>query len=123
MRWQERKPTERSYAMLNQDTTHRLLTNLMMAILAVLSLLWAAIPANSQDSAQQVIDDAASAKGGREKVPAAKTLTQDGGGNDFEVGQGYRWDELGFLFDASQIRDYKRAYDLVNGRMRTEMIH
>jgi glyoxylase-like metal-dependent hydrolase (beta-lactamase superfamily II) len=109
--------------MLNQDTTHRLLTNLMMAILAVLSLLWAAIPANSQDSAQQVIDDAASAMGGREKVLAAKTLTQDGGGNDFEVGQGYRWDELGLLFDASQIRDYKRAYDLVNGRMRTEMIH
>ena len=77
--------------MLNRDNNQRHLTRLMMAILAVLSLLWAAKPAYSQDSSQQVIDDAASAMGGREKVLAAKTLTQDGGGNDFEVGQGYRW--------------------------------
>ena len=79
-------------------------------------------PANSraQSAAQQIIEDAANAVGGRQRVLAVKTLLLEGGGHNFEVDQGLRWDDLGIQSDVSQMRDYKRAYDLVNSRARFE---
>jgi glyoxylase-like metal-dependent hydrolase (beta-lactamase superfamily II) len=87
-----------------------------------LFLLVAAAPsARAQGAAQQIIEDAARAVGGRERVLGVKTLLLEGGGHDFEVDQGLRWDDLGMQSDVSQIRDYKRAYDLTNGRARFSM--
>lgn len=42
----------------------------------------------AQTAAQQVIDDAASALGGRQRVLAVKTLRLEGGGHNFEIDQG-----------------------------------
>src|SRR2546427_13255791 len=77
--------------------------------------------ASAQEPARQIVDDAAKALGGRERILALKTLLLEGGGHDFEIDQGLRWDELGMQSDVSQIRDYKRAYDLTNGRGRFAM--
>src|ERR1700691_2657355 len=79
--------------------------------------------AYAQGDPQQIIGDAANAMGGRDKILNAKTLALEGDGHDFEVDQGLRWDELGLQSDVSQIRDYKRLYDLMNKRTRTEMVH
>lgn len=94
----------------------------LMALSFLLSASVLPSRANAQ-SAQQIIEDAANALGGRDKVLAVKTLVLEGGGHDFEVDQGLRWDELGLRSDVSQIRDYKRLYDLANKRIRTEMVH
>lgn len=77
--------------------------------------------AHAQGDAQQVIDDAANALGGRENLMAAKTLVLEGGGVLLEPEQGLRWDEIGVVDAPLQIRDYKRSYDLANRRIRTEM--
>jgi glyoxylase-like metal-dependent hydrolase (beta-lactamase superfamily II) len=93
-------------------------------------LLWSALLAwgflqpaviNAQNAAQRIVDEAANALGGRERVLGARTLLLEGGGHDFEIEQGLRWDDLGMQSDVSQIRGYKRAHDLTNGRARFEM--
>jgi hypothetical protein len=66
--------------------------------------------------------DAPSALGGRDRILAAKTLVVQGGGHDLNVGQSLRYDELGLQSDVWQIRDYKRIYDLANGRARFEVL-
>jgi glyoxylase-like metal-dependent hydrolase (beta-lactamase superfamily II) len=80
----------------------------------------AALPAMAQAPERQVVDDAAQALGGRDQVLAARTLLLEGAGHDMNVGQSLRYDELGLQSDVYQIRDYKRAYDLANGRARFE---
>jgi glyoxylase-like metal-dependent hydrolase (beta-lactamase superfamily II) len=77
-------------------------------------LFWHSVRAQSPE--QQIINDAAAALGGREPLQAVKTLLIEGAGHDMGVGQAWRYDELGLQSDVGQIRDYKRAYDLVNGR-------
>jgi glyoxylase-like metal-dependent hydrolase (beta-lactamase superfamily II) len=77
-------------------------------------LFWQSVRAQSPD--QQIINDAAAALGGRERLLAVKTLLVEGAGHDMGVGQAWRYDELGLQSDVGQIRDYQRAYDLVNGR-------
>jgi Metallo-beta-lactamase superfamily len=76
----------------------------------------------AQSTEQQIVSDAAAALGGRERVLAVKTLVVQGGGHDMTVGQALRYDELGLQSDVWQIRDYKRSYDLANGRGRFEVV-
>src|SRR5262245_49003150 len=76
----------------------------------------------AQSTEQQIVADAASAMGGRDRVLAVKTLVVQGGGHDLNVGQSLRYDELGLQSDAWQIRDYKRTYDVANKRARFEVV-
>jgi hypothetical protein len=76
----------------------------------------------AQSTEQQIVADAAAALGGRERVLAVKTLVVQGGGHDLNIGQSLRYDELGLQSDVWQIRDYKRSYDLANGRARFEVV-
>src|SRR6185436_10278458 len=89
-------------------------------VLASVALLAPALRAQSTE--QQIVADAAAAMGGRDRILAVKTLAVQGGGHDLNVGQSLRYDELGLQSDAWQIRDYKRMYDLVNGRARFEVV-
>ena len=76
----------------------------------------------AQDPGRQLIDDAVAAMGGRDRIMAVKTLMFEGGGHDFQVDQEFAYDELGSQFLVYQLRDYKRSYDLANGRGRFEQI-
>src|SRR4030095_14318460 len=76
----------------------------------------------AQDPGRQLIDDAVAAMGGRDRVMAVKTLMFEGGGHDFQVDQEFAYDELGSQFLVYQLRDYKRVYDLANGRGRFEQV-
>src|SRR5216117_1626678 len=76
----------------------------------------------AQSAEQQIVADAAAALGGRDRVLAVRTLVVQGGGHDLNVGQSLRYDELGLQSDVWQIRDYKRIYDLANGRARFEVV-
>ncbi len=96
--------------------THRVLG----FVLASAVLLAPALRA--QTTEQQIIADAASALGGRDRILAVRTLVIQGGGHDLNIGQSLRYDELGLQSDAWQIRDYKRMYDLANGRARFEVV-
>ncbi|HEY3161533.1 MAG TPA: MBL fold metallo-hydrolase, partial [Vicinamibacterales bacterium] len=89
-------------------------------VLASAVLLAPALRAQSTE--QQIVADAASAMGGRDRILAVKTLTVQGGGHDLNVGQSLRYDELGLQSDVWQIRDYKRVYDLANSRARFEVV-
>jgi glyoxylase-like metal-dependent hydrolase (beta-lactamase superfamily II) len=81
------------------------------------------VPAlRAQSTEQQIVADAASAMGGRDRILAVKTLVVQGGGHDLNVGQSLRYDELGLQSDVWQIRDYKRVYDLANRRARFEVV-
>jgi hypothetical protein len=80
----------------------------------------AAASALAQTPERQVVEDAAVAMGGRDQVLGARTLLVEGAGHDMNVGQSLRYDDLGLQSDVYQIRDYKRAYDMANGRARFE---
>ena len=83
-------------------------------------LMWTGLSAQSAE--QQIVADASTALGGRERILAVKTLIVEGGGRDLNVGQSLRFDDLGLQSDVWQIREYKRAYDLANTRARFEAI-
>jgi hypothetical protein len=93
----------------------RSLSVLLAAVLLVPGL-------QAQSTEQQIVADAAAALGGRERVLAVRTLVVQGGGHDLNVGQSLRYDELGLQSDVWQIREYKRMYDLANGRARFEVV-
>ena len=76
--------------------------------------------AAAQSPEQQIIADAATALGGRDRVLAVRSLSIEGGGHDMSIAQARRFDELGLQADVNQIRDYKRVYDLTNVRGRFE---
>lgn len=99
----------------------RLFAVLALVIVIVTGLFWLRADGYAQEMSRQIVTDGANALGGRDKVLAAKTLVIEGGGRDFEVDQGLRWDELGLQSDVSQIRDYKRVFDLAHGRARFEL--
>jgi len=88
----------------------------------LLSAVLLASGLHAQTTEQQIVADAAAALGGRDRVLAVKTLVVQGGGHDLNVGQSLRYDELGLQSDVWQIRDYKRTYDLANGRARFEVV-
>ena len=88
--------------------------------IASIVLMWTGLSAQSAE--QQIVADASTALGGRERILAVKTLIVEGGGRDLNVGQSLRFDDLGLQSDVWQIREYKRAYDLANTRARFEAI-
>ncbi len=80
----------------------------------VLSLFIACSQATPQ---QQFIDDAMQAVGGRSAVEAAKTLTIEGEGVNYNLGQDMKPEASDQQF---VIAAYKRHIDLANGRQRVE---
>ena len=84
-------------------------------VLTVLpALLYAQTPSN------QIIDDAAAALGGRDRIQAVRTLVVEGQGKDFSFQQGASPDEMGMQSDPWKVTGYKHAFDLAAGRSRFE---
>src|SRR5262245_62768741 len=95
---------------------HKILGSLLLATAVLL------VPGlQAQSTEQQIVNDAAAALGGRERILAVKTLAGQGGGHDLNVGQPLRSDELGLQSDVWQIRDYKRINELANDPARLEV--
>src|SRR5262245_47859823 len=66
---------------------------------------------------QQIVADAASALGGREKILAVKTITIEGEGTNGNLGQDMTMESTGQRFDVTA---YKRVIDVMNASSRTE---
>jgi len=66
---------------------------------------------------QQIINDSATALGGRDRILAVKTLVLEGEGTNGNLGQDMTMESSGQLF---QVSDYKRSVDIAAGRSRTE---
>jgi glyoxylase-like metal-dependent hydrolase (beta-lactamase superfamily II) len=66
---------------------------------------------------QQVIDDAAEALGGRDRILAVQSLLLEGGGSNGNLGQDMTPEATGQTFAVS---DYRRAIDVAGGRVRIE---
>jgi glyoxylase-like metal-dependent hydrolase (beta-lactamase superfamily II) len=66
---------------------------------------------------QQVIDDAAAALGGRDRIVAVKTLVIEGEGSNGNLGQDMSPDSSGQSFALS---GYRRSIEVATGRARTE---
>jgi glyoxylase-like metal-dependent hydrolase (beta-lactamase superfamily II) len=66
---------------------------------------------------QQVVDDAAEALGGRDRILAVRSLVLEGGGSNGNLGQDMTPDATGQTFTVS---DYRRAIDVAGGRVRIE---
>jgi hypothetical protein len=79
------------------------------------------LPASAQTPEQQVVNDAATALGGRDRVMAIKTMLLEGAGNFVGITSLRYDDDIGFKSAIEQLRDVKRAYDLANGRARFEL--
>jgi glyoxylase-like metal-dependent hydrolase (beta-lactamase superfamily II) len=80
----------------------------------VCAALLIAVPAGAQ---QQIINDAAAAMGGRDRVLAVKTLVIEGEGMNGNLGQDMTPEAAGQQFLLS---GYKRSIDLAGSRMRIE---
>jgi hypothetical protein len=66
---------------------------------------------------QQILDDAAEALGGRDRILAVKTLVLEGEGSNGNLGQDMRPDSTAQSF---RVTDYKRSVDVAGRRARTE---
>jgi glyoxylase-like metal-dependent hydrolase (beta-lactamase superfamily II) len=66
---------------------------------------------------QQIINDAATALGGRARIQAVKTLIIEGSGTNGNLGQDMTPDATGQAF---MLTDYRRAIDVAAGRTRVE---
>jgi len=66
---------------------------------------------------RQVIDDAASALGGAQRVTAVKSIVIQGSGTNGNLGQDMTPDATGQTFTVS---DYTRTMDVAGGRVRIE---
>src|SRR5262250_1699698 len=87
--------------------------------LGLIALLVAASGCARTSPEQRVINDAADALGGRQKVLAVKTLTVEGEGPAPNVGQNTMPDgEL----PVWKVTEYKRSIDFANHRMRTQQL-
>jgi glyoxylase-like metal-dependent hydrolase (beta-lactamase superfamily II) len=67
---------------------------------------------------QQIVNDAAAALGGADRVRAVKTLVIEGWGTQYNLGQDLVPGASGQTFTVS---DYKRSVDVAGGRARTEL--
>jgi glyoxylase-like metal-dependent hydrolase (beta-lactamase superfamily II) len=67
---------------------------------------------------QQIVNDAAQAMGGAERIGAVKTLVIEGGGTQYNLGQDLAPGASGQTFT---VTGYKRALDVQGGRARTEL--
>jgi len=91
----------------------------MKKLLSVLALAAAAASCTSAPPERRLIDDAANALGGRDKVLAVKTLTIEGEGPAPNVGQNTMPDgEL----PVWKVTEFKRVIDIPNHRMRTTQL-
>jgi hypothetical protein len=79
------------------------------------------LPVAAQTPEQQVVNDAAAALGGRDRVMAVKTLLLEGAGNFVGITSLRYDDDIGFKSAIEQLRDWRRAYDLANGRAKFEL--
>jgi hypothetical protein len=79
------------------------------------------LPAAAQTPEQQIVSDAATALGGRDRVMAVKTMLLEGAGNFVGITSLRYDDDIGFKSAIEQLRDVKRAYDLTNTRGRFEL--
>ena len=66
----------------------------------------------AQSQEQQVVNDAAAAIGGRDRVLAAKTLLIEGVGFDINYGQGHSWSDVGVQSEVFYLNPWKRTYEL-----------
>jgi len=66
---------------------------------------------------QQFINDATAALGGRSRIDAVKTLTIEGTGVNYNLGQDMKPDAATQTFE---VTGYKRQIDIANGRQRVE---
>jgi glyoxylase-like metal-dependent hydrolase (beta-lactamase superfamily II) len=89
-------------------------------LLLLSALLLSGGGVDAQSQGQQVIDDAAAALGGRDRVLAVKTLLLEGEGKEFSFGQGASWSEMGQEASVWKVMGYRRAYDLSAARARFE---
>src|SRR5262245_37542358 len=67
---------------------------------------------------QQVVNDAAEALGGADRILAVKTLVLEGTGQQGNLGQDVSPDATGQKFTVS---NYRRVLDVTGGRARTEL--
>src|SRR5256885_9877605 len=94
---------------------------LLLVVLTTTGLLVARANTRAQSTAQQIVDDAATALGGRDRVMAVKTMLLQGAGNFVGITSLRYDDDIGFRSAIEQLRDVRRAYDLANGRARFEL--
>jgi glyoxylase-like metal-dependent hydrolase (beta-lactamase superfamily II) len=66
---------------------------------------------------QQIVNDAARALGGRDRILAVKTIVLEGDGTNGNLGQDMTMDATSQAF---QLAGYKRSIDVAGGRMRIE---
>jgi glyoxylase-like metal-dependent hydrolase (beta-lactamase superfamily II) len=66
---------------------------------------------------RQIVDDAASALGGQDRILAVKTIVIEGEGTNANLGQDMTMDSSGEQF---MLSGYRRAIDVANSRTRTE---
>jgi glyoxylase-like metal-dependent hydrolase (beta-lactamase superfamily II) len=85
-----------------------------VALLAVVTLIGCSRPSPEQ----QVIDDAAAALGGRDRILAVKTIVIEGEGTQYNLGQDVVPNASGQTF---AVTGYKRVIDVAGGRARTEL--
>src|SRR5258705_12785765 len=87
---------------------------------ALFALLAAALLAGRSRPSpeQQIVNDAAQALGGRDRIAAVKTLLVEGAGPQYNLGQDVKPGASGQTFT---VTGYKRAVDVGGGRARTEL--
>jgi hypothetical protein len=95
--------------------------SLLSVVLITTGLLVSGAQTGAQSTAQQTIDDAAAALGGRDRVMAVKTMRLEGAGNFVGITSLRYDDDIGFKSAIEQLRDVRRGYDLANGRARFEL--
>jgi hypothetical protein len=105
---------------MSMETARRTRNVIRGAIAALACTLL--LPAAAQTPEQQVVNDAATALGGRDRVMAVKTMLLEGAGNFVGITSLRYDDDIGFKSAIEQLRDVRRAYDLANVRARFELI-
>jgi glyoxylase-like metal-dependent hydrolase (beta-lactamase superfamily II) len=89
-----------------------------MRSIRLFALLAAALSGCAQPTPeQQVVDDAAAALGGRERIQAVSVLTMEGEGTNWNLGQDMTPEATGQTFTIS---DYRLVVDLAGDRSRVE---
>src|SRR5262249_56484057 len=87
--------------------THRLSIALTLAVLAA--------SCTQAPPEQQIVNDAAAAMGGRDRILAVKSLVIEGTGTNGNMGQDMTMDASSQAFN---LTDYKRTIDVAGGRWR-----
>jgi hypothetical protein len=96
------------------------LAEVFMTRLLALLVSAATVAACSQTPPErQVIDDAAAALGGADRIRAVRTIVMEGGGTNGAMGGSVTPDDPPNTFT---VTDYRRTLDLQNGRMRLQQV-